>query len=155
MKPEAPVEREVRVLPVRSPSPPPPRRRGPSRHDDDDEWIEASPRKRARNARPPTPPALAGPALTAPALVAPAPVAPVVALAATPTPVAAVPTSPAPAAPTAAPATPATRPASAHSRLLLLFKYKEMLKKDIIKKRGLLEKELGVEIQVGTQRILV
>ncbi|XP_028161986.1 nucleosome-remodeling factor subunit NURF301 [Ostrinia furnacalis] len=40
------------------------------------------------------------------------------------------------------------RAVSTHSRLqMLLFKHKEMLKKDIIKKRGLLEKELGVEIQ--------
>lgn len=31
---------------------------------------------------------------------------------------------------------------------VMLFKHKEMLKKDIIKKRGLLEKELGIEIQV-------
>nr|XP_034840271.1 nucleosome-remodeling factor subunit NURF301 [Maniola hyperantus] len=129
MKPEVPVEREVRAVAVRSPSPPPPpRRRGPSRHDDDAEWVETSPRKRARGARGPSPPPVLPPA-PAP-LPAPAP-----------------PARPPPRAAPAPPAPAAPRVVSAHSRLLLLFKNKEMLKKDIIKKRGLLEKELGVEIQ--------
>lgn len=145
MKPEAPVEREVRVVPPRSPSPQP-RRRGLSRHDDDDEWVESSPRKRSR-ARAPSPPSVptTPPAPSAP----PAPAAPL-APAAPPAPAPPPPTPPAPAPPAAPPAPDERRrAASTHSRLLLLYKHKEMLKKDIIKKRGLLEKELGVEIQVG------
>ncbi|XP_068630011.1 nucleosome-remodeling factor subunit NURF301 isoform X2 [Battus philenor] len=158
MKPETLTEREVRavVAAVHSPSPPPPRRRATSsRHDDDDEWVESStsPRKRSRP-RPPSPPA--GPLAASRAVAAPRaapPPPPVGALPPTP------PAQPAPAAPPAAPAAPAPAPpapvaderrraASNHSRLqMLLFKHKEMLKKDIIKKRGLLEKELGVEIQ--------
>ncbi|CAH2086513.1 unnamed protein product [Euphydryas editha] len=156
MKPETPAEREVREVRVavaRSPSPPPPRRRGLSRHDDDDdEWLESSPRKRSR-ARPPSPaPAPSAHATPLSPTPAPAP------LAHAPAPLAA-PAAPAPApaaAPSSAAAPPAAPPAapderrrtvSTHSRLLLLYKHKEMLKKDIIKKRGLLEKELGVEIQ--------
>ncbi|KAL0842047.1 hypothetical protein ABMA28_014249 [Loxostege sticticalis] len=138
MKPEQ-VERETRAVAVaaHSPSPPPRRRATSSRNDDDDEWVDSSPRKRSR-ARPPTPP--------------PAPRAP--------PPLAARAPSPAPPAPAPAPSAPQVthtpistleerrRAVSTHSRLqMLLFKHKEMLKKDIIKKRGLLEKELGVEIQ--------
>ncbi|XP_026495038.2 nucleosome-remodeling factor subunit NURF301 [Vanessa tameamea] len=155
MKPEVQVEREVRAVVVRSPSPQP-RRRGLSRHDDDDEWVESSPRKRSR-ARPPSPPvvftAVAAPALSPSPSPSPSP-----SLSPAPLPRApprAPPVQPPASAPTPAPAqapTPAVpddrrRAASTHSRLLLLFKHKEMLKKDIIKKRGLLEKELGVEIQ--------
>lgn len=117
------LERSRELSHERSPSPSPPRRRPAApRHDDDDEWIEASPRKRSR------PSAAAAPAST--------------------------PRHPSP--PPAAPARPAPPPsAQAHrhnlSRLqMLLFKHKELLKKEIIKKRGLLEKELGVEIQVRT-----
>lgn len=143
MKPEQ-VERETRAVAVaaHSPSPPPRRRATSSRNDDDDEWVDSSPRKRSR-ARPPTPP--------------PAPRAP--------PPLAARAPSPAPPAPAPAPSAPQVthtpistleerrRAVSTHSRLqMLLFKHKEMLKKDIIKKRGLLEKELGVEIQVGPVR---
>ncbi|CAH2259231.1 nucleosome-remodeling factor subunit NURF301 [Pararge aegeria] len=158
MKPEVQVEREVRAIAVRSPSPPPPppRRRGPSRHeDDDDEWVEISPRKRSRMSRAPTPPPTTPPAPAQPSVPAPTP-APAPVPAASPVrpparvpPVVtapATPTTPAPVSPLAAPEE-RRRAASTHSRLLLLFKHKEMLKKDIIKKRGLLEKELGVEIQ--------
>ncbi|XP_053625011.1 nucleosome-remodeling factor subunit NURF301 [Plodia interpunctella] len=138
MKPEQQPEREPRVIAVaaQSPSPPPRRRATSSRLDDDDEWVESSPRKRGR-ARPPSPPPAprAAPA-PSPARPPPAPTTPT-----------------APPAPPAAPAAPAA-PLSAlderrrTARLqMLLFKHKEMLKKDIIKKRGLLEKELGVEIQ--------
>ncbi|XP_072944153.1 nucleosome-remodeling factor subunit NURF301 [Epargyreus clarus] len=140
MKPEAHVEKEVRVVPVpvRSPSPPP-RRRAVSRHDDDDEWVDSSPRKRSRNNRPPSPPPPPAPR--------PPPPTPRAAPAAAPAPPAAPPAPP-PAAPPLAPADDRRRAASNHARLqMLLFKHKEMLKKDIIKKRGLLEKELGVEIQ--------
>ncbi|XP_075969552.1 nucleosome-remodeling factor subunit NURF301 E(bx) isoform X2 [Anticarsia gemmatalis] len=131
MKPETHVEREPRPppAPVASPSPPPRRRAPSARHDDDDdEWVDASPRKRSRP-RPATPPPPPPPR---------------------PAPRVAPPPAPAPAAPPAppSPADERRRAASNHSRLqMLLFKHKEMLKKDIIKKRGLLEKELGVEIQ--------
>lgn len=38
-----------------------------------------------------------------------------------------------------------------HSRMqVLLFRHKELLKKDILKKRALLEKELQIDIQVNT-----
>nr|XP_049695571.1 nucleosome-remodeling factor subunit NURF301 isoform X2 [Helicoverpa armigera] len=144
MKPEVQPERETRAIAViaRSPTPPARRRVTSSRHDDDDdEWVDSSPRKRTRGGRPCSPPPAAPPA--------PPPRAP-----------ARVPAA-APAAPPPAPAAPPPpshphptglderrRAASNNSRLqMLLFKHKEMLKKDIIKKRGLLEKELGVEIQ--------
>lgn len=40
-----------------------------------------------------------------------------------------------------------------HSRMqVLLFRHKELLKKDILKKRALLEKELQIDIQVRRQR---
>ncbi|CAK1552071.1 unnamed protein product [Leptosia nina] len=136
MKPECVIEREV--PPPRSPSPPtppatlPPRRRGPARHDDDDEWVETSPRKRNRSARPVSPPPSPPPPPPRPRLTQIAPVP--------------VPVAPPPAPPT--PIDERRRAASNNSRLqMILFKHKEMLKKDIIKKRGLLEKELGVEIQ--------
>ena len=143
MKPEVPPERETRAIAVvaRSPTPPARRRATSSRHDDDDdEWVDSSPRKRGRGGRSGSPPAPAPPPRPTPTRVAPPP--------------------PAPVAPVA-PSTPAVLPhpsgiderrrvASNNSRLqMLLFKHKEMLKKDIIKKRGLLEKELGVEIQVA------
>ncbi|XP_045520009.1 nucleosome-remodeling factor subunit NURF301 isoform X1 [Pieris brassicae] len=156
MKPEI-VEREVRAPPppVVSPSPSPPapapRRRPPIRHDDDDEWIETSPRKRGR-ARPPSPiPTLTSPNLTASPRAPPRHV-PVLAQPLHPPPAPAPPTPPrAPPAPNPAPLSAADerrRTATNNSRLqMILFKHKEMLKKDIIKKRGLLEKELGVEIQ--------
>ncbi|KAI5633082.1 PHD-finger domain-containing protein [Phthorimaea operculella] len=128
-------EREARavVLPARSPSPPPPpRRRVAARQDDDDEWVDTSPRKRPRSTRQPSPPAPP----PHPPRVSHPPRAP---------------PQPHPAPPPPAPLSAADerrRAASTHSRLqMLLFKHKEMLKKDIIKKRGLLEKELGVEIQ--------
>ncbi|XP_049867331.1 nucleosome-remodeling factor subunit NURF301 [Pectinophora gossypiella] len=122
------IEREPRVVAVSAQSPsPPPRRRVVSRHDDDDEWIDTSPRKRPRLLRQPSPPR-------------PAPRAP-------PAPPPPPPAAPPPPPPLSA-ADERRRAASTHSRLqMLLFKHKEMLKKDIIKKRGLLEKELGVEIQ--------
>lgn len=152
MKPDAPVEREVRPASPRSPSPPA-RRRGLSRHDDtDDEWIETSPRKRSR-ARPPTPPSVVVPSPAPQVITAPPPPTPPPRVAprpAAPRPAAppAASTAPAPAAPPSPAVDERRRVASTHSRLLLLFKHKEMLKKEIIKKRGLLEKELGVEIQV-------
>lgn len=127
-------EREARAVAVvaqsQSPSPPP-RRRVTSRPDDDDEWVDSSPRKRSRTARqlspPPQRPPPRAPSVPAPPQPAPPP-----------------PSHPPPSA-----ADERRRAASTHSRLqMLLFKHKEMLKKDIIKKRGLLEKELGVEIQV-------
>lgn len=127
------VEREVRAIaiPAHSPSPPP-RRRVTSRHDDDDEWVDMSPRKRPRSVRQPTPP----PPPRPPARAPPAPPPPQAA-------------APPPAPPPPSPADERRRAASTQSRLqMLLFKHKELLKKDIIKKRGLLEKELGVEIQV-------
>ncbi|XP_061383431.1 nucleosome-remodeling factor subunit NURF301 isoform X4 [Danaus plexippus] len=151
MKPDAPVEREVRPASPRSPSPPA-RRRGLSRHDDtDDEWIETSPRKRSR-ARPPTPPSAVVPSPAPQVITAPPPPTPPPRVAprpAAPRPAAppAASTAPAPAAPPSPAVDERRRVASTHSRLLLLFKHKEMLKKEIIKKRGLLEKELGVEIQ--------
>ncbi|XP_050664238.1 nucleosome-remodeling factor subunit NURF301 isoform X2 [Leptidea sinapis] len=148
MKPEGVVEREkererereTRVVeaiveqPSPAPSPPPaPRRRPAPRRDDDDEWIESSPRKRSR-ARPASPPPQPAPAAQA----APAPPA---APSARPAP--APPAGPAPSA-----LDERRRAASTNSRLqMILFKHKELLKKDIIKKRGLLEKELGIEIQ--------
>lgn len=125
-------EREARAVAVVAQSPsPPPRRRMTSRHDDDDEWVDSSPRKRLRTARqlspPPQRPPPRAPSVPAPPQPAPPP-----------------PSQPPPSA-----ADERRRAASTHSRLqMLLFKHKEMLKKDIIKKRGLLEKELGVEIQV-------
>ncbi|KAJ2952773.1 hypothetical protein O0L34_g7133 [Tuta absoluta] len=134
-------EREARavVLPARSPSPPPaPRRRPAARQDDDDEWVDVSPRKRPRSTRQPSPPPPPPPPHPHPTRASLPPRAP-------PTP------HPQPAPPPPAPLSAADerrRAASTHSRLqMLLFKHKEMLKKDIIKKRGLLEKELGVEIQ--------
>ncbi|KAJ8725630.1 hypothetical protein PYW08_003813 [Mythimna loreyi] len=138
MKPEVPPERETRAVAVvvRSPTPPARRRATSSRHDDDDdEWVDSSPRKRARGARPPSPPAPAPaprpPPRAPPAHAAPAPPAP-----------------PPVAHPLPSGIDERRRAASNNSRLqMLLFKHKEMLKKDIIKKRGLLEKELGVEIQ--------
>ncbi|CAG9783721.1 unnamed protein product [Diatraea saccharalis] len=149
MKPDAPVEREVRAVAVaaQSPSPPPRRRATSSRHDDDDEWVESSPRKRSRPPRAPSPPPPA-PVTRLPPRVTPQP---------QPSPAPAPPPTPTP-APTPSAPTPSLTPVSAleerrraasnHSRLqMLLFRQKEMLKKDIIKKRGLLEKELGVEIQ--------
>lgn len=146
MKPETVVEREPRPPPPApaSPSPPPTRRRALSRHDDDDEWIDASPRKRSR-ARPVTPPPP-----PAPAPAPPPPPRIITRAPPTPTPVQA---STAPVihnshVPHVSPVEERRRAASNHPRLqMLLFKHKEMLKKDIIKKRGLLEKELGVEIQ--------
>ncbi|KAJ0180501.1 hypothetical protein K1T71_003905 [Dendrolimus kikuchii] len=141
MKPEIQVEREPRVAVVaaRSPSPPPPPRRrlASARHDDDDEWVDTSPRKRPRGQRAPSPPANPAPA--------PRP-APRATCAAAAPPPATAPQAPAPTSPS--PLDERRRAATNHSRLqMLLFKHKEMLKKDIIKKRGLLEKELGVEIQ--------
>lgn len=155
---------------ARSPSPPAARRRAASaRHDDDDddEWVDTSPRKRLRGQRAPTPPA--APAHPSSAHPSPAPrLAPRAVLTCTSTPVATLPapqppSSPAvltqqlPTIPTSISAHSTTpvlpsderrRNATNHSRYqMLLFKYKEMLKKDIIKKRGLLEKELGVDIQ--------
>ncbi|VVD05225.1 unnamed protein product [Leptidea sinapis] len=137
MKPEGVVEREkererereTRVVeaiveqPSPAPSPPPaPRRRPAPRRDDDDEWIESSPRKRAR-ARPASPPPQPAPASQA----APAPPA---APAARPAP--APPAGPAPSA-----LDERRRAASTNSRLqMILFKHKELLKKDIIKKRA-------------------
>ncbi|KAL4705133.1 hypothetical protein ACJJTC_018704 [Scirpophaga incertulas] len=169
MKPELPVERERPITTeAQSPSPPPRRRAVSTRHDDDDEWVESSPRKRSRARGPSPPPPPMVPArvvsrvVTAPVASGPAPVAPEAPPPAPPVPTtthAARSPSPPPPAPTSvpsptlpsAPLTPAEerrRAASTHSRLqMLLFKHKEMLKKDIIKKRGLLEKELGVEIQ--------
>ncbi|KPJ15071.1 hypothetical protein RR48_09098 [Papilio machaon] len=160
MKPESLPEREVRavVVAARSPSPPPPPRRRAlsSRHDDDDEWLETgtSPRKRSR-ARPPTPPPAPSPAPPPPSRPTPAHRASAHVPAAAPSP-APAPTSTSPATPVT-PATPVSaspagderrRNANNQSRLqMLLFKHKELLKKDIIKKRGLLEKELGVDIQ--------
>ncbi|CAH2074013.1 unnamed protein product, partial [Iphiclides podalirius] len=161
MKPDAQTEREMRAIVAAVQSPSPPRRRAiSSRHDDDDEWVDSSssPRKRSRPARPPTPPPPTRPAPTArlptpsptpiPVQTA-SPVAPVPA----PTSASATASASAPAhalahAPAAPPHDERRRAATNHSRLqMLLFKHKEMLKKDIIKKRGLLEKELGVEIQ--------
>lgn len=144
MKPEVQPEREARAVAVvaRSPSPPARRRATSSRHDDDDdEWVDSSPRKRARGGRPPSPPAPA----PAPRPPPRAPAAPA------PPPASAAPAPHAPHAPHPLPSgiDERRRAASNNSRLqMLLFKHKEMLKKDIIKKRGLLEKELGVEIQV-------
>ncbi|CAB3236349.1 unnamed protein product [Arctia plantaginis] len=149
MKPEVVVEREVRPPPVvvASPSPPPRRRALSTRHDDDDdEWVDNSPRKRSR-VRPisPSPPAL--PTTRVQTRVIPAPVAQAISAPA-PAPVVSLPVTLPPNVPIASPAEERRRAASNHSRLqMLLFKHKEMLKKDIIKKRGLLEKELGVEIQ--------
>ncbi|XP_041977903.1 nucleosome-remodeling factor subunit NURF301 [Aricia agestis] len=145
MKPEAVVERVVRPASAesRTPSPPPAPRRRPARHDDDDEWTDASPRKRSRAARPlsplpePTPPPRPPPRVSPHVPRTPAAPPPRAAPAPAPPPVAAH-----------SAADERRRAASTHSRLqMLLFKHKEMLKKDIIKKRGLLEKELGVEIQ--------
>ncbi|XP_063359454.1 nucleosome-remodeling factor subunit NURF301 [Cydia amplana] len=146
MKPEPtavvhpPPEREPRVVAVaaraRTPSPPPPRRRPPRGLDDDDEWVDSSPRKRMRGGRAASPP---------PAPPPPPPPAPRAAPRAPPR--APAPHPPPPPAPASA-ADERRRAASNHSRMqMLLFKHKEMLKKDIIKKRGLLEKELGIEIQ--------
>lgn len=156
MKPEANVitqqmEREPRVVAVAArastPSPPPPaRRRVVSRHtDDDDEWVDSSPRKRLRGARAPSPPPAAPAPSPAPPPPRPPPRAPARAAAApAPTPVA-----PPAQRPPASALDERRRAASNHSRMqMLLFKHKEMLKKEIIKKRGLLEKELGIEIQV-------
>lgn len=124
MKPEVVPEKGRDSLSPRSPSPGGQglrRRPPPVRRDDDDEWVDASPRKRGR-ARPPSPPPPAQPPRAPPA--------------------------PPPRAPPSAPDE-RRRAATNHSRLqMLLFKHKEMLKKDIIKKRSALEKELGVEIQV-------
>lgn len=144
MKPEVPVEKEPRPPAPRSPSPPA-RRRATSRHDDDEEWVESSPRKRTRASRALSPAPSEPPrTVSAPA---PAPV-PAPVLTSVPTPVPA-------SVPAAVPAPVSThlderrRTATNNSRLqMLLFKHKELLKKDIIKKRGLLEKELGIEIQV-------
>lgn len=143
MKPEVPVEKEPRPPAPRSPSPPA-RRRATSRHDDDEEWVESSPRKRTRASRALSPAPSEPPrTVSAPA---PAPV-PAPVLTSVPTPVPA-------SVPAAVPAPVSThlderrRTATNNSRLqMLLFKHKELLKKDIIKKRGLLEKELGIEIQ--------
>ncbi|XP_059054430.1 nucleosome-remodeling factor subunit NURF301 [Achroia grisella] len=152
MKPEPHVEREPRAIVVsaQSPSPPPRRRAVSSRHDDDDEWVDSSPRKRSRAARQPSPPitrAAPQPPASLQQQSAPAP-SPVPVLAAVPVPAVPPSTHP-PASPVqASSADERRRAASTHSRLqMLLYKHKEMLKKDIIKKRGLLEKELGVEIQ--------
>ncbi|XP_060810725.1 nucleosome-remodeling factor subunit NURF301 [Amyelois transitella] len=137
MKPEQQPEREPRAIAVaaHSPSPPPRRRAASSRLDDDDEWVDSSPRKRGR--RPPSPPPpRAAPARAAPPSPEPPPAAP------SPPP-AAAPLS----APLAAPLSALDERRRAARLQMLLFKHKEMLKKDIIKKRGLLEKELGVEIQ--------
>lgn len=42
-----------------------------------------------------------------------------------------------------------------HSRMqVLLFRHKELLKKDILKKRALLEKELQIDIQVSTSAVI-
>lgn len=151
MKPELLPEREPRtiVVAVHSPSPPPGvrRRLQSSRLEDDDDWVDSSPRKRNRcTGRAPSPTPTVALAPATPAVPAPPPRVPH-----PPPPVAPVPT-PAPSVP--APQAPSLderrRIASNHSRMqILLFKHKELLKKDIIKKRGLLEKELGVEIQVG------
>ncbi|XP_035437164.2 nucleosome-remodeling factor subunit NURF301 isoform X1 [Spodoptera frugiperda] len=139
MKPEVPPERETRAIAVvpRSPTPPARRRPTSSRHDDDDdEWVDSSPRKRSRGGRPVSPPPPAPPPRVVPRTPVAAPAPP--ATAPTPQPVHTHPS----------PIDERRRAASNNSRLqMLLFKHKEMLKKDIIKKRGLLEKELGVEIQ--------
>lgn len=141
MKPEVPPERETRAIAVvpRSPTPPARRRPTSSRHDDDDdEWVDSSPRKRSRGGRPASPPPPAPPPRVVPRTPVAAPAPP--ATAPTPQPVHTHPS----------PIDERRRAASNNSRLqMLLFKHKEMLKKDIIKKRGLLEKELGVEIQVS------
>lgn len=151
MKPEVVVEREVRPPPaiVASPSPPPRRRAPSTRHDDDDdEWVDNSPRKRSRN-RPISPTPVALPTTRVQTRVIPAPIAPATS-APVAAPAASVPVTLPPNVPVTSPAEERRRAASNHSRLqMLLFKHKEMLKKDIIKKRGLLEKELGVEIQVS------
>lgn len=132
-------EREARAVAVVAQSPsPPPRRRVTSRHDDDDEWVDSSPRKRSRTMRQLSPPPQRPP-----------PRAPSV-------PVPPQPAPPPPIHPPLSAADERRRAASTHSRLqMLLFKHKEMLKKDIIKKRGLLEKELGVEIQVNSSLNLI
>lgn len=157
MKPEPPVvvpEREARAIAVvaGSPSPPPRRRAAGLRPDDDDEWVDSSPRKRQRSARAPTPPPPVATALPTAPRPAPAP-APAPAPRPAPAP---APSPPRPLAQPPSALEERRRAASNHSRLqMLLFKHKEMLKKDIIKKRGLLEKELGVEIQVGYTDYLI
>lgn len=173
MKPEINPEKEIRIVTNESPSPPPRRRATSSRHDDDDEWVDNSPRKRCRSQRAPSPPPLSVAVSAVPAVtsVTRAATRAITVTQPSVTPVVAshtvLHTVPATAAgtqnttpPSPAPVVTALderrRAASNHSRLqMMLFKHKEMLKKDIIKKRGLLEKELGVEIQVGTLFILI
>lgn len=141
IKPDAALEAELRKCSEEgSPSPPPTPRRRPvaPRFEDDDEWVESSPRKRVRSGRPSSPPVIVRPAL--PHL-------------STPTPITTASVQPPPPTPSSVAAEDRRKP-SQNSRLqILLLRHKELLKKDIIKKRGLLEKELGVEIQVRFQFI--
>lgn len=49
----------------------------------------------------------------------------------------------------------ARRKQQVHSRMqVLLFRHKELLKKDILKKRALLEKELQIDIQVNQTLVI-
>lgn len=138
MKPESNIEEFKTVTQQSAPSPDGTQRRRPavSRQEVDDEWVEESPRKRTRGVR-----------LTTPSPPPPPPRAVIQTRAANRMPN----RQPPPRQPPPRQTPPRIRtnpPAALASRMqMLLFKQKELLKKDIIKKRGLLEKELGVEIQ--------